>query len=75
MDLAHFRLADNLSYNELDVMSPAAVEWLAEVEARARDRGSPLLVVGVHLCGLLSMRAISLFSKLAAPAAMVHTEH
>ena len=71
MELAHFKLASNLSFHEIDLMSSAAADWLADVEAEARTREAPLLVVGVHLCGLLCLRATSLFSRLAAPAAMV----
>lgn len=70
MDLSHFCLAPNLSFEELDLVAPGVAEaWLDRVAKEATAAGLPLLVIGMHLCGSLSSRAAEIFGSLSAPPA------
>mmetsp|Transcript_58952 Transcript_58952/g.172570 ORF Transcript_58952/g.172570 Transcript_58952/m.172570 type:complete len:377 (+) Transcript_58952:32-1162(+) len=76
MELAHFRRQPNLSFLALDITSGDAGSRLAAAVADRVSRtdhpeAAPLLVVGVHLCGSLSVHAIQLFNDSLGSAALV----
>jgi len=73
MELAHFQLCSNLSFQELDVTRSDAAELLAAAEAKAVGQPRVLVVVGMHLCGALSQHAMRLFKERskAGPTALV----
>jgi hypothetical protein len=64
--LPHYEAAgiDNVRYSQLDVMSPGFPDEMARL---ARDEnhgdGRPVVIMGMHLCGLLSVRALELLRK------------
>mmetsp|Transcript_86007 Transcript_86007/g.271160 ORF Transcript_86007/g.271160 Transcript_86007/m.271160 type:complete len:153 (+) Transcript_86007:766-1224(+) len=75
MELAHFRGCPNLSFLELDVTRSDAGPAIAAAAARAPagEAGGPqaLVLVGMHLCGALSVHAARLFLEAPAPSALV----
>lgn len=74
MELAHFRKCPNLAFLEMDITKPDAGLYLAEAISQTTQiphRRQLLVVVGVHLCGALSVHASRLFAEVPAPTALV----
>lgn len=70
--LPHFEAAGitNIRYAQLDVMSPGFPDEVSRlVEAAGRRR--PVAVLGMHLCGLLSVRAAELLWEVPGVEAVV----
>jgi len=70
--LPHFEaagLASVVEYAQLDVLAPGFVKAIRElIDASG---GRRVVIFGMHLCGLLAMRAIRLLRKLPQVAALV----
>ena len=66
---------NNVRYVQLDVLSRHFIDdvrVLCETAGRAdADDGRPTIVLGMHLCGLLSIRAIELLARLPRVRALV----
>ena len=71
--IPHYREAgiSNVRYSQQDILSAGFAETLASLVAEQLAAGRPTVVLGMHLCGLLSIRAIELFHELQCVAAIV----
>lgn len=71
MFLPHFGAAGvaNVGYAQLDVLAPGFVD--AEVPRLLLEKGLPTIVLGMHLCGLLSLRAIDCLRAIPQVQALV----
>lgn len=67
MDLSHFNVCENLRFQHMDLESPK----LATDLAATLDGSSLVLLVGVHLCGMLSIYATRLFKQMTCPSALI----
>ena len=70
--LPHYEAAgiDNVRYAQLDVLAPNFVQALRTV-IRTDGAGRRTIVLGMHLCGLLSLRAAELIRSLPEVEAVV----
>eukprot|EP00929_Paragymnodinium_shiwhaense_P000063 TRINITY_DN10019_c0_g1_i1.p1 TRINITY_DN10019_c0_g1~~TRINITY_DN10019_c0_g1_i1.p1 ORF type:complete len:372 (-),score=45.76 TRINITY_DN10019_c0_g1_i1:147-1262(-) len=71
MDMGHLQEQANVSFVQVDMNTQRAHDIFAEAAAEAKRRKSPLVVIGVHLCGALSPRVAELYHSVDCPAALV----
>lgn len=72
MDISHVKAYSsvNTSFHALDLLSDECEEFIREAAASGGD-GDLVVLVGVHLCGILSHRAIEIYERIPEVAALV----
>merc|ERR1711972_1263569 len=65
--MGHFGRA-GVRYVQWDVLGP---DFLHRLESLASEVDRPVAILGMHLCGALSLRAIEAFATLESAAALV----
>jgi hypothetical protein len=73
MDVSHVETygGARMSFHALDLHSTACEEFVRGVADDAETRGQTVVLVGVHLCGTLSHRAIELYERIERAVAIV----
>ena len=73
MDVSHVETygGERMSFHALDLHSTACEEFVRGVADDAETRGQTVVLVGVHLCGTLSHRAIELYERIERAVAIV----